>query len=68
MTYGLECALSCGNCSDGKTCHHVNGTCWSDCDTGVHDVNMVSIYIVELLLLDKNIHGKQHLLLLGIIQ
>eukprot|EP00105_Crassostrea_gigas_P046560 XP_019930708.1 PREDICTED: uncharacterized protein LOC105347850 [Crassostrea gigas] len=36
MTYGLECALSCGNCSDGKTCHHVNGTCWSDCDTGVH--------------------------------
>lgn len=38
MTYGLECALSCGNCSDGKTCHHVNGTCWSDCDTGVHGV------------------------------
>lgn len=36
MTYGLECALSCGNCGDGKTCHHVNGTCWSDCDTGVH--------------------------------
>lgn len=36
MTYGLECALSCGNCSGGKTCHHVNGTCWSDCDTGVH--------------------------------
>lgn len=35
MTYGLECALPCGNCSDGKTCHHDNGTCWSDCDAGV---------------------------------
>lgn len=35
MTYGLECALSCGNCSDGKTCHHDNGTCWSNCDAGV---------------------------------
>lgn len=32
------------------------------------DVNMVSIYIVKLLLLDKNIHGKQHLLLSGNIQ
>lgn len=34
----------------------------------VTDVNMVSIYIVKLLLLDKNIHGKQHLLLSGNIQ
>lgn len=33
----------------------------------VTDVNMVSIYIVKLLLLDKNIHGK-HLLLSGNIQ
>ncbi|XP_056002216.1 receptor-type tyrosine-protein phosphatase alpha-like [Ostrea edulis] len=36
QTYGLECSSSCGNCSDGETCHHVNGKCPQGCDAGVH--------------------------------
>lgn len=35
QTYGLECSLSCGNCSDRETCHHVNGTCPRGCNEGV---------------------------------
>ncbi|XP_061190386.1 receptor-type tyrosine-protein phosphatase T-like [Saccostrea echinata] len=33
--YGLECSFSCGNCSDGETCYHVNGTCLNGCNEGV---------------------------------
>lgn len=70
MTYGLECALSCGNCSDGKRVTTSTAPVGATVIQGytVTDVNMVSIYIVKLLLLDKNIHGKQHLLLSGNIQ
>nr|XP_022309513.1 uncharacterized protein LOC111115163 isoform X2 [Crassostrea virginica] len=35
-TYGLECMGSCGNCSNGEQCHHVDGSCPSGCDAGVH--------------------------------
>ncbi|XP_062605229.1 multiple epidermal growth factor-like domains protein 10 isoform X4 [Saccostrea cucullata] len=34
-SYGLGCALLCGNCSDGDPCHHVNGECISGCSEGV---------------------------------
>ncbi|XP_061191084.1 receptor-type tyrosine-protein phosphatase T-like [Saccostrea echinata] len=33
--YGLECMYPCGNCSDGESCHHVNGTCPRGCIEGV---------------------------------
>ncbi|XP_056002226.1 platelet endothelial aggregation receptor 1-like isoform X4 [Ostrea edulis] len=35
QTYGLECSLSCGNCSDGETCHHATGMCPRGCNKGV---------------------------------
>ncbi|XP_061190942.1 multiple epidermal growth factor-like domains protein 11 [Saccostrea echinata] len=35
QTYGPQCALSCGNCRCGYTCHHINGTCLNGCDEGV---------------------------------
>jgi hypothetical protein len=34
--YGLACSLPCGNCTDGETCNHVNGTCPRGCDVGVY--------------------------------
>lgn len=34
-TYGLECALSCGSCNDGKPCNNINGTCHLGCNEGV---------------------------------
>lgn len=34
-TYGLECALSCGSCNDGKPCDNINGTCHLGCNEGV---------------------------------
>lgn len=34
-TYGLECENSCGNCSIGDRCNHVNGSCPNGCDVGV---------------------------------
>lgn len=33
-TYGPGCALNCGNCSNGETCHHINGTCPHGCAEG----------------------------------
>lgn len=36
MTYGLECALKCGECRDGTSCHHVNGTCTHGCADGLY--------------------------------
>lgn len=33
--YGQDCSLRCGNCSDGETCQHVNGSCLHGCDAGV---------------------------------
>ncbi|XP_061190941.1 multiple epidermal growth factor-like domains protein 10 [Saccostrea echinata] len=32
--FGLGCSVLCGNCSNGETCHHVNGTCLSGCNEG----------------------------------
>ena len=32
--YGAICSQSCGNCSNGETCHHVNGTCLNGCNEG----------------------------------
>ena len=37
-TYGLDCRESCGNCSNGEPCHHVDGTCPSGCDAGAYGV------------------------------
>lgn len=34
-TYGQDCSLRCGNCSNGETCQHVNGSCFHGCDAGV---------------------------------
>lgn len=34
-TYGLECALSCGSCNNGKPCNNINGTCHLGCNEGV---------------------------------
>lgn len=34
-TYGQDCSLRCGNCSNGETCHHVNGSCRHGCNAGV---------------------------------
>ena len=36
FTYGLECNQTCGNCTRGEQCYHVNGSCLSGCDVGVH--------------------------------
>lgn len=33
--YGQDCSLRCGNCSNGETCQHVNGSCLHGCDAGV---------------------------------
>ena len=35
-TYGWRCQQTCGNCSNGEPCHHVNGTCPFGCDAGVY--------------------------------
>ena len=35
-TYGLDCRESCGNCSNGELCHHVDGSCPYACDVGVY--------------------------------
>ena len=37
-TYGRRCQQTCGNCSNGEQCHHVNGTCPSGCDAGAYGV------------------------------
>ena len=34
----MECRQSCGNCSNGGQCHHVNGGCPSGCDAGAYGV------------------------------
>ncbi|XP_061194964.1 multiple epidermal growth factor-like domains protein 10 [Saccostrea echinata] len=34
--YGDLCSMKCGNCSDGATCNHVNGTCTNGCNVGVY--------------------------------
>ena len=34
-SYGLDCRESCGNCSNRKPCHHVDGSCQFGCDVGV---------------------------------
>ncbi|XP_061165546.1 uncharacterized protein LOC133174437 [Saccostrea echinata] len=34
--YGEACEKKCGNCSDGVTCHHINGRCANGCDVGVY--------------------------------
>lgn len=34
MTYGSDCASSCGNCSNGETCHYVDGSCPHGCEEG----------------------------------
>ena len=33
-TYGQECKGICGNCLEGKSCSHTNGTCLNECETG----------------------------------
>ena len=33
-TYGVNCSMSCGNCYEGDTCNHLNGTCAGGCDPG----------------------------------
>ena len=33
--FGLECNQTCGNCTNGEPCHHVNGSCLNGCDVGV---------------------------------
>ena len=35
-TYGVECKETCGNCSNGEPCHHVDGTCPHGCDAGMY--------------------------------
>ena len=37
-TYGVGCAESCGNCTNGEQCHHVNGNCPFGCDAGVYGI------------------------------
>ena len=32
----MKCKESCGNCSNGEPCHHVDGSCPSGCDVGVY--------------------------------
>ena len=34
--YGVECKETCGNCSNGDPCHHVDGTCPHGCDAGMY--------------------------------
>lgn len=34
QTYGAQCSQTCGNCSNGETCDHVNGTCLHGCNDG----------------------------------
>lgn len=34
QTYGARCSQTCGNCSNGETCDHVNGTCLHGCNEG----------------------------------
>lgn len=34
MTYGSGCASSCGKCSNGETCHFVDGSCPHGCAEG----------------------------------
>ncbi|XP_078328585.1 uncharacterized protein LOC111112273 isoform X2 [Crassostrea virginica] len=37
-TYGAECKQSCGRCSNGEPCHHVDGSCPSGCNAGAYGV------------------------------
>ncbi|XP_056003593.1 multiple epidermal growth factor-like domains protein 6 [Ostrea edulis] len=34
--YGELCKETCGSCSDGMTCNHVDGTCTNGCDVGFY--------------------------------
>ena len=34
-SYGVGCKELCGNCSNRKPCHHVDGSCQFGCDVGV---------------------------------
>lgn len=33
--YGQDCRQTCGNCTDGEQCDHVNGICKNGCDAGM---------------------------------
>ena len=37
--YGQDCRQSCGNCTKGEQCNHVNGSCPNGCDAGVTGEN-----------------------------
>ena len=41
-TYGLDCRESCGNCSNGEPCHHVDGNCQFGCDDGVFGLKCIT--------------------------
>ena len=30
--FGEKCNGTCGNCSNGDPCHHINGSCLHGCD------------------------------------
>ena len=54
-TYGLDCRESCGNCSNGEPCHHVDGNCQFGCDDGVFGLKCITgialqqIYRVQII-------------------
>ena len=33
-TYGKECKASCGHCFNQEPCYHINGTCFTGCESG----------------------------------
>ena len=35
---GRRSQRTCGTCSNGEPCHHVNGSCPSGCDSGAYGV------------------------------
>ena len=61
-TYGVECKLSCGNCSGGVQCDHVTGNCPNGCDAGMYgdrcDLGKVRLYFKSTNVMIFRFHEK----------